>query len=100
MRTAYVGAGILDCTGKPTVPNGALVVNGTKIEAVGPRASVPIPPGTEVIDLAGRTLMPGLINTHEHLGMPDPEDPRVLDYAAEARTFATSSAQYRHTWAM
>jgi imidazolonepropionase-like amidohydrolase len=32
--------------------------------------------------------------------MPDPEDARVLDYAAEARIFATSSPQYRHTWAM
>jgi imidazolonepropionase-like amidohydrolase len=99
-RTALVGATILQCTGSSPIRDGALVVSGTKIEAVGPKGDVVVPPDATVHEMAGRTLLPGLINTHEHLGMPDPEDPRVLDYAAEARILATSSTQYRHTWAM
>lgn len=47
-----------------------LIRDGT-ILAVGPRAEVEIPVNAETIDLSGMTLLPGLIDLHVHLGMPE-----------------------------
>lgn len=46
--------------------NWIVVVRGEKIEAVGPATGIAVPAGTKVIDLAGLTLMPGLIDAHSH----------------------------------
>lgn len=45
----------------------AVLVRGDRIEAAGPAASVPLPPGTVLVDLPGMTLMPGMIEGHTHL---------------------------------
>lgn len=66
--TAFVGARIIDGTGADAIENGVLLVRDDRIEAVGSADEVPIPPGTERVDLAGRTIFPGLINTHGHVG--------------------------------
>ena len=47
--------------------NWAILVRGQKIEAVGPTASIRTPADAKVIDLAGLTLMPGLIEAHSHV---------------------------------
>jgi imidazolonepropionase-like amidohydrolase len=47
--------------------NWAVLVRGEKIEAVGPAGSISAPANTKVIDLAGLTLMPGLIEAHSHV---------------------------------
>jgi len=44
-----------------------VLVQGDKIAAVGPAAQVQAPPGTQSIDLAGTTLLPGLIDAHSHI---------------------------------
>jgi imidazolonepropionase-like amidohydrolase len=44
-----------------------VVVRGQRIEAVGPAASVTAPAGAEMVDLAGATLLPGLIDAHSHV---------------------------------
>jgi imidazolonepropionase-like amidohydrolase len=44
-----------------------VVVRGDRIETVGPAAQVATPPGAEVIDLPGLTLIPGLIDAHSHV---------------------------------
>lgn len=64
---AFVGAHLIPITG-PEIPRGALVVSGAKILAVGSLDNVEIPEGAEVIDVAGKQLMPGLVDTHSHLG--------------------------------
>jgi imidazolonepropionase-like amidohydrolase len=64
----FQDACILDCTGRDLYTHGALVVSGGRIAAVGPMARVSAPPGARVIDVAGQTLMPGLIDAHVHLG--------------------------------
>lgn len=45
----------------------AVLVRGERIAAVGPTASISVPAGTRRIDLAGATLLPGLIEGHSHL---------------------------------
>ncbi|MCI0659735.1 MAG: amidohydrolase family protein [Acidobacteria bacterium] len=63
------GANIWDGSGGPVIRDGRLVFKGDRIQAVGPRASVRIPDGATVIKAEGKTLIPGLINAHGHVGM-------------------------------
>ena len=62
---AFVGARLLPISGPP-IENGVLVVSGGKIVSV--EAGDLVPEGAEVIDASGKTIMPGLICTHSHLG--------------------------------
>jgi imidazolonepropionase-like amidohydrolase len=64
---AYVGAEIIPINGPP-IQNGVLVVSSGKIVAVGTRATTTIPAGAEVIDATGKVIMPGLVDTHSHIG--------------------------------
>ena len=64
---AWLGATLVVADG-PAIPDGVMVVDDGKIVAVGPRDAVMIPEGTEVIDVSGLTLMPGLVDTHSHIG--------------------------------
>ncbi len=64
---AFVHARIIPIVGSE-IPDGALVLEGGKIVAIGPAAQVKIPSGTLVTDVAGKVLMPGLICTHSHIG--------------------------------
>ena len=64
---AIVGGNLIDGTGSTMVEDVAVLIDGERIIEVGPRASVPVPEGTEVIDATGRTIMPGLIDVHDHL---------------------------------
>ncbi|MEE2566603.1 amidohydrolase family protein [Hyphobacterium marinum] len=48
------------------IEDGVVVVNGNRIMAVGARDAVEIPAGAETVDLAGRTIIPGLIDAHAH----------------------------------
>lgn len=52
------------------IPDGVLVVKDGKIEAVGARGQVgPIPRDAEQIDLGGAVVIPGLVDTHSHIGL-------------------------------
>ena len=53
----------------PPIDNGVLVIDKGKIVAVGPAASVPVPANAEVIDAAGKVIIPGLVDTHSHIGL-------------------------------
>jgi imidazolonepropionase-like amidohydrolase len=82
---AFTGARIETAVAAP-IADGVLVVQGGKILAVGPAGSVAIPEGAEVRALAGSTIMPGIVDTHSHLGGivnersgPVQADLRVLD---------------------
>jgi imidazolonepropionase-like amidohydrolase len=63
---AIVGATLIDGTGKPAIPDAAVIVEGGWIVAAGPRASVRVPSGATVIDARGKTLLPGLWDMHAH----------------------------------
>ena len=72
--TAIVGAKLIDGTGGPAVDNAVVLVQGDRITAAGPRARVQIPQGATVVDAAGKSLIPGLVDVHCHLNQP-PENP-------------------------
>jgi len=64
---AFVNAKIFTISGKP-IERGTLVVQGGKIIAVGDSRSVKIPDGAKQVDVAGKVMMPGLVDTHSHIG--------------------------------
>jgi imidazolonepropionase-like amidohydrolase len=64
---ALVGARIVPVAGPP-IESGILVVHGGVIARVGPLDSTPVPAGAEVRDVSGRVIVPGLVDTHSHIG--------------------------------
>ena len=83
---AFVGAEVLPVSGPP-IPAGVVVVANGKIIAVGPAATTPIPADAKRIDAVGKVIMPGLVDTHSHVGGgwggdasgPMQPDVRILD---------------------
>lgn len=83
---AYVGAQIITIAG-PVIDNGVLVVHRGKIVAVGREGQTAIPSDAERHDARGRVIMPGLVDTHSHIGggsgadgsSPIQPDVRILD---------------------
>ncbi len=69
---AFVGARIITMgegvASAGVIENGTLVVEGNRIAAVGRAGAVAIPAGAKRIDAAGKTIMPGIIDVHAHLG--------------------------------
>jgi imidazolonepropionase-like amidohydrolase len=64
---AIVGGLLIDATGAPPRMDQTVVIQGERIVAVGPMDAITIPEGAEVIDAAGMTVMPGLINSNQHI---------------------------------
>lgn len=64
--TVYDGARLIVGDGS-VIDNGTLVVDGEKIAQVGRRGDVRVPAGARRVDLAGKTVMPMIIDTHVHL---------------------------------
>jgi imidazolonepropionase-like amidohydrolase len=56
---------LIDGNGAEPLENATVIVEGSKIKAVG--KDIPIPAGATVIDAAGKTVMPGMIDSHLHL---------------------------------
>jgi imidazolonepropionase-like amidohydrolase len=69
---AIVGSTLIDGRGGPAISDSVVVIRGEQIAAVGERASIVIPPGAEVVDAKGLTLLPGLIDAHFHIDGDDP----------------------------
>lgn len=85
--TAFAGARVIPVSG-PAIANGVLLIEDGRIAAVGPRDTVRIPEDATVVELAaGQVLMPGLVDTHSHIGemagadrsAPIQPEVRVLD---------------------
>ena len=63
---AFVGGTVLPVS-SPPIESGTVIVRDGKIVAVG--QDVPPPAGAEIVDIAGQYLMPGIIDTHSHMGV-------------------------------
>ncbi len=61
------GGTVIDGTGGPPISNAVIVVEGSRIRAVGTLGQVSYPPDAQVIDTVGQTILPGLVDSHIHL---------------------------------
>lgn len=68
---AITNVRVIDGTGAPAREGQTLVIRGDVIEAVGDAGTVTVPDGAEVVDGAGRTVLPGLVMVHEHFYYPN-----------------------------
>ena len=66
---AFTGVQLIDGTDRGPVPNATIVVRDGRVVAAG--ANVTVPAGAETTALAGKTVIPGLINAHGHVNTPD-----------------------------
>ncbi|HUR99316.1 MAG TPA: amidohydrolase family protein [Pyrinomonadaceae bacterium] len=97
--TAFINARIIPISG-PVIEQGILLVQDGKIKAVGDARTVRLSADVETIDVAGKTIMPGLVDSHSHIGggsgadgsSPIQPDVRLLD-GINARASSIQRAQ-------
>ena len=90
---AITGGTLIDGSGSEPLANSTVLIGDDgRIVAAGPSAAVAIPEGTQELDVSGRTVMPGLIDCHDHLasftydllsrwGMTEPRSTRTVRIA-------------------
>jgi Tol biopolymer transport system component len=61
------GARVITMRGAEVLENADVVIRDNRIAAVGARGSVAVPEGARVIDVAGKTVVPGFVDTHSHM---------------------------------
>lgn len=66
MSTAIVGGRLIDGSGSDPVESACVVIEDGHVVAAGPERSVKVPEGATILDAAGRTILPGFIDTHVH----------------------------------
>src|SRR6185312_16131392 len=73
---------VIDGTGAPARADQTVIIRDGRIAAVGSASSTPAPAGAQVLDLTGKSVIPGLVMVHEHLYYPT--GPGVYAYLAES----------------
>ena len=61
------GARVITMKGNEILENADIVIRDNRIAAIGPRGQVQVPDGARIIDVAGRFVVPGFVDTHAHL---------------------------------
>ncbi len=72
---ALTGARVIDGTGAAPLEQATIVIANGRIESVGTGSAVKIPAGATRVDMAGKTIVPGLINAHGHLSADTSDKP-------------------------
>ncbi|HEY8180784.1 MAG TPA: amidohydrolase family protein [Thermoanaerobaculia bacterium] len=68
-KLAFTGARVITMQGDEVIPDGVVVVDRNRIVAVGPRGATAVPPDAKVVDVTGKTIMPGIVDVHWHGAM-------------------------------
>jgi len=74
---ALVGGTLIDGSGKDPMENAAILISDNTIQEVGQKGSVKFPEECKVIDVTGKTVMPGLMDLHVHVSMGHLDTPMV-----------------------
>jgi len=64
--TVLIGATLIDGTGRPALVDSAIIVDGNRIKEVGSKDQIEIPEKATIMDLTGKTMIPGFIDSHLH----------------------------------
>lgn len=67
---ALTHARVIDGTGAAARADQTVIISGGKIESIGDAVSTAAPTGAQVIDLSGKTVIPGFVGMHEHMFYP------------------------------
>ena len=91
-KYAFVGGRLVDGTGAAPVDDSLVLVDDKKIAYAGPRTEVPA--GYEVEDCSGKTVMPGLIDTHLHFSgnLTDDDNDWVIETPAQKQACAVKQS--------
>jgi imidazolonepropionase-like amidohydrolase len=92
---AFTGMRLVDTAFGSPIENATLVVGNGRILAAGATGKVSIPPGAERVDLAGKTVIPGLINAHGHVSDVE-RDLRVYSAYGVTTVFSLGGEQAAH----
>jgi imidazolonepropionase-like amidohydrolase/Tol biopolymer transport system component len=65
-KLALVGGKLVTMKGDEVIAEGTVIIEGNRITAIGPRDQVQVPADAKLIDVAGHTLIPGLVDVHAH----------------------------------
>lgn len=63
---ALTGAKIITMDGEKVIENGVIVTDGKHIKAIGSAADISIPKNAKIVDVTGKTIMPGMVDAHAH----------------------------------
>ena len=66
-KIALIGGGLIDGCGGEPIDNSVVLISGNVIQEVGDKDKVIIPNGYKSLNVAGKTVMPGMIDLHVHL---------------------------------
>src|SRR5687768_5449203 len=66
-RLVVHGGKLIDGTGRSAIDNSTIITHGNKSTAVGRSGELSVPAGAQVIDVNGKTVLPGFIDGHGHL---------------------------------
>ena len=94
---ALTGVRVVDGTGAAAAENQTIVIEGERIAAVGPVGEVDIPDGAHVMELAGHTVIPGMIGLHNHTFYMTSQRSIQLNYSAPRLYLASGVTTIRTT---
>ncbi len=87
----YEGAQLIIGDGGAVLENSSFLVEDGRFTAVGPAGSIDVPAGSGHVDLAGKTVMPAIVNAHAHLASPRADRTEELQHWAYYGTGAVMS---------
>ncbi|MEQ8218541.1 MAG: amidohydrolase family protein [Arenibacter sp.] len=61
------GGRIITMNNDEVIENGTIIINNNKITGIGPSDAITIPAGAKILDVSGKTILPGLVDVHAHL---------------------------------
>jgi imidazolonepropionase-like amidohydrolase len=77
--TVLTRATVIDGTGAPPQTDITIVMEKGRIRDMGPSTKIPTPAGATVLELTGKSIVPGIINAHGHVGARS--EPQLRQYA-------------------
>ncbi len=67
-KIAFTNARIITMEGDQIIENGTILISGNRIKKIGKTSAITIPKDTKIYDMVGKTIMPGIVDAHAHVG--------------------------------